>query len=192
MNAILEAREVNKTFGAVTAAKDINISVTEHEVVGIIGANGAGKTTFVNMVTGWLPPSSGQILFQGRDITGMTPRRITRLGICRSFQVAQVFTTATVFDNLMIALGIAEAHGLSVLRPLRRRDLEERADAILQRYQIVEYRDQVSSTCRRVCANCSTSPWPWWRAPASCCWTSRQVESPSRRNSALWTSSWRR
>lgn len=146
MTAILEAREINKTFGAVTAAKDINIAVAEHEIVGIIGANGAGKTTFVNMVTGWLPPSTGQILFEGRDITGMAPRRITRLGICRSFQVAQVFMTATVFDNLMIALGIAESHGLTALLPLRRGDLEARADAILDRYRIAEYRDQVAST----------------------------------------------
>ncbi len=146
MSAILEAREVNKTFGAVTAAKDINVSVARDEIVGIIGANGAGKTTFVNMVTGWLTPSSGSILFDGQDITGLAPRKITRLGICRSFQVAQVFMTATVFDNLMIALGIADAHGLSILRALRRRDLEERADEILRRYRIEDYRDQVTST----------------------------------------------
>lgn len=146
MSAILEATELNKTFGAVTAAKDINVAVAKDEIVGIIGANGAGKTTFVNMVTGWLPPSSGTIRFDGRDITGLAPRRITRLGICRSFQVAQVFMTATVFDNLMIAIGIADSHGLGALRPLRLAAREERAEAILQRYQIGDYRDQVAST----------------------------------------------
>ena len=146
MTAILEATNLNKTFGAVTAAKDINVAVAKDEIVGIIGANGAGKTTFVNMVTGWLPPSSGSIRFDGRDITGMAPRRITRLGICRSFQVAQVFMTATVFDNLMIALGIADSHGLGALRLLRVAEREERADAILRRYRIHEYRDQVAST----------------------------------------------
>jgi branched-chain amino acid transport system ATP-binding protein len=146
MSAILETVGVNKTFGAVTAARDINVSVAKHEIVGIIGANGAGKTTFVNMVTGWLPPSTGRIRFDGRDITGLAPRKITRLGICRSFQVAQVFMTATVFDNLMIALGIADAHGLGVLLPLRVRSREERADAILRRYQMQDYRDQPAST----------------------------------------------
>jgi branched-chain amino acid transport system ATP-binding protein len=146
MTPILEATNLNKTFGAVTAAKDINVAVAKDEIVGIIGANGAGKTTFVNMVTGWLPPSSGTIKFDGRDITGMAPRRITRLGICRSFQVAQVFMTATVFDNLMIALGIADSHGLGALKLLRVAEREARADAILRRYQIHEYRDQVAST----------------------------------------------
>lgn len=146
MSVILEATGVNKTFGAVTAAKDINVSVEKDEIVGIIGANGAGKTTFVNMVTGWLEPSSGSIKFAGRDITGMAPRKITRLGICRSFQVAQVFMTATVFDNLMIALGIADSHGLSALNPLRSSDRESRAEDILNRYQISDYRDQVAST----------------------------------------------
>jgi branched-chain amino acid transport system ATP-binding protein len=146
MSAILEAVDVNKTFGAVTAAKDINVAVNKDEIVGIIGANGAGKTTFVNMVTGWLEPSSGSIRFDGREITGMAPRRITRLGICRSFQVAQVFMTATVFDNLMIALGIADSHGLSALNPLRSIDREARAQAILERYRIADYRDQIAST----------------------------------------------
>ncbi|MCR9072790.1 MAG: ABC transporter ATP-binding protein [Alphaproteobacteria bacterium] len=146
MTAILQASNLNKTFGAVTAAKDINVAVAKNEIVGIIGANGAGKTTFVNMVTGWLPPTSGTVRFDGKDITGLAPRRITRLGICRSFQVAQVFMTATVFDNLMIALGIADSHGLGVLRPLRLTEREARAEAILRRYQIYDYRDQVAST----------------------------------------------
>ena len=83
MTALLEARNLNKSFGAVNAAKDIKISITDNEIVGIIGANGAGKTTFVNIVTGYMNPTSGQILFSGQDITGREPREITRLGICR-------------------------------------------------------------------------------------------------------------
>lgn len=146
MTALLEARGLNKSFGAVTAARDIDIAVSPHEIVGIIGANGAGKTTFVNMVTGWLKPTSGRILYEGRDIVGKAPREITRLGICRSFQVAQVFGTASVFDNLLIALGIAEARGLAALRLLRRPDLGDRADALLARYGIAGYRDQRAGT----------------------------------------------
>ncbi len=146
MAALLEARGVNKSFGAVVAARDIDVAVAPHEVVGIIGANGAGKTTFVNMVTGWLKPTSGQILFEGRDITGLAPREITRLGICRSFQVAQIFPTATVSDNLLIALGIAEAENATGLRRLRRPDLMAKVDAMLERYRIQEYGRQRAAT----------------------------------------------
>lgn len=145
---LLEARGLNKSFGAVTAARNIDVAVAAHEVVGIIGANGAGKTTFVNMVTGWLKPSAGRIMFNGQDITGRAPREITRLGICRSFQVAQVFQTATVADNLLIALGIAEAGdgAGSGLRRLRRPDLADRVDILLARYRICAYRDQRAVT----------------------------------------------
>ncbi|MEQ8398502.1 ABC transporter ATP-binding protein [Thalassobaculum sp.] len=146
MSALLEARGLNKSFGAVTAARDVDIAVSPHEIVGIIGANGAGKTTFVNMVTGWLKPTSGRILYEGHDIVGRTPREITRLGICRSFQVAQIFGSASVFDNLMIALGIAEAKGLAALRLLRRPDLADKADALLARYGIADYRNQSAGT----------------------------------------------
>lgn len=146
MAPILETRALNKSFGAVTAASDINVTVEDHEVVGIIGANGAGKTTFVNMVTGWLTPTSGKILFDGTDITGRPPRAVTRLGICRSFQVAQVFMSLSVFDNLMIALGIADSHGFSALNLLKGSDRAARAEAILNRYRIEQYRDQAAST----------------------------------------------
>ena len=90
---VLEARNLNKSFGAVTAAADINVRVEQDSVVGLIGSNGAGKTTFINMVTGYLKPSSGSIHFHDRDITGMNPRQITQLGICRSFQIPQLFNT---------------------------------------------------------------------------------------------------
>jgi len=140
--ALLEAIELNKSFDHVVAARNINVSIEENEVIGVIGANGAGKTTFVNMVTGYLKPTSGRIMFQGRDITHQAPRKITHLGICRSFQVPQLFFTASVFDNLLIALGVAEGTLPSLLRPLRRPDLEARADEMLERYTIAQYRDQ--------------------------------------------------
>src|SRR5690606_7304497 len=81
MTPIIETRKLERTFGAVVAAADINVRIEQGETLGIIGANGAGKTTFVNMITGHLPPSSGAILFDGADITGNAPRQITRKGI---------------------------------------------------------------------------------------------------------------
>jgi branched-chain amino acid transport system ATP-binding protein len=146
MSVILEARQLNRHFGAVFAARDINVSVQDGEVVGIIGANGAGKTTFVNMVTGYIKPSAGHIFFQGRDITALAPREVTNIGIARSFQIPQLFDSATVFENLMIALGVAEASRLPLWRALYRRSRIARSRELLERFQIADYRDQPART----------------------------------------------
>lgn len=144
MVAVLEARGLNKRFGAVVAAADITIAFKKHEVVGIIGANGAGKTTFINMVTGYLKPDSGVIAYRDRPITGLTSREITRLGIHRSFQVPQIFAELTVFDNVLTALGIAATIRPGFWRPLRTPELTASADAILERYGIAKYHDQTA------------------------------------------------
>lgn len=119
MDALIEVRNLEKRFGAVMAADHVSVAIKPGETVGIIGANGAGKTTFVNMVTGYLKPESGTILFRGRDITGLTPRQVTRLGIRRSFQVAQLFPNLSVLDNVLAAIASAETARLPVLQPLR-------------------------------------------------------------------------
>jgi len=142
---ILDVRNLHKNFGAVTAASNINVSFAPGETVGIIGANGAGKTTFVNMITGYLKPTRGAILYRSREITGMPPRKIARLGICRSFQVSQVFVSLSVIENLLTAVAIAESPGLGMLRPLRRPELISRAEQIMERYRIAQYRDQLAS-----------------------------------------------
>jgi branched-chain amino acid transport system ATP-binding protein len=142
VSALLAVRELNKAFGSVIAASNINVAVEDGEMVGIIGANGAGKTTFVNMVTGYLKPSHGTIEFLGRDITSWPPRDVIAAGISRSFQVPQVFATATVFDNLLIACGIAQGGRFPLWRPLHRRALVEEAGALLERFGIAAYRDQ--------------------------------------------------
>ena len=139
---LLETRELTKTFGNVTAADRINVSIDEREVIGVIGANGAGKTTFVNMVTGYLKPSAGSILYRGQDITALTPRQVTRRGICRSFQVPQVFMSMSLFDNLLVALGAAEQARPPFWRPLRLRHLLDAAEEIVARYDLSAYHDQ--------------------------------------------------
>ena len=85
MTAILSVRDLEKTFGSIVAARDITLDVPAQQTVGIIGANGAGKTTFINMITGHLRPTKGTIRLEDRDITGWPSREITRLGISRSF-----------------------------------------------------------------------------------------------------------
>ena len=138
---ILEVRDLLKTFGAVVAAKDINVDVSRGEIVGIIGANGAGKTCFVNMVTGYLKPSSGSIVFDGIELVGKGPREVTHAGISRSFQVSQVFHTMTVAENLTIALAIATNRGVSALREMETPELTLQRDAVLKRYQLEKHKD---------------------------------------------------
>jgi branched-chain amino acid transport system ATP-binding protein len=106
MPVILDARGLCKSFGAVTAAAEVSAAIEKDSVVGLIGTNGAGKTTFINMITGYVKPDRGSIQYQGRDITPLAPRDITRLGISRSFQIPQLYSSLTVLDNMMIGLGI--------------------------------------------------------------------------------------
>ena len=146
MSEVLRAENLNKFFGAVTAAQDINVRIDDGEVIGVIGANGAGKTTFVNMVTGYLTPTSGKIYFQDQDITGFDPKHATEIGICRSFQIPQLFATATAFENLMIAMGIAEEGASPFWKPLDEPDRVRRCEEILARYQIGDYQNQYAQT----------------------------------------------
>ncbi|MDX1488583.1 MAG: ABC transporter ATP-binding protein [Acidiferrobacterales bacterium] len=141
---VLETRSLHKNFGAVIAAADINITVEESEVIGIIGANGAGKTTLVNMITGYLEPSAGSIHYAGRNITSLSPREITRLGISRSFQIPQLFAELPVLDNLLIALGVARSVQHGFWRRLRNDEMLGEAQTTLDRYGIAGYRDQTA------------------------------------------------
>lgn len=144
MNAatpVLRARGVNKSFGAVTAAADIAVDIAVGERVSLIGSNGAGKTTFVNMITGYLKPDSGSIELDGRDITPLHPRAITRLGVARSFQIPQLFLEQSVLDNMLVATACQQGH-FSFWQGAHRPAAIERADALLQRFGLAEHRQR--------------------------------------------------
>ena len=145
-NYILKTTNLQKNFSGIIAAEDINISVKEGEIIGIIGANGAGKTVFVNMITGYLKPSSGKIEFSGKDITGIQPRDATHIGVCRSFQVSQVFMTMTVKQNLMVAMSLAKKSGSQLLLPLDDENLSKECDKILDLYKIKKQSNLIVST----------------------------------------------
>ena len=130
---ILKVSDLQKRFGAVVAAQDVNVDVASGEVIGIIGANGAGKTTFVNMVTGYLKPDRGSILFEGKELLGKPPRDVVQSGLTRSFQISQVFSTMTVYENVLTALAIARSPGMAMLQPMHRPDLEDRCNTVLER-----------------------------------------------------------
>jgi len=104
MTALLEAERLNKRFGGVIAARDVSFDVAPGEMLAIIGPNGAGKSTTFNMVGGQLRPDSGSVRLAGREVTGLPPRALCRLGIGRTFQVAQTFLSMTVAGNVQTAL----------------------------------------------------------------------------------------
>jgi branched-chain amino acid transport system ATP-binding protein len=105
---LLEARNLQIRFGGVIAADDVSLAIERGRNLAIIGPNGAGKTTFLNICTGWLKPAKGTVLFQGKDITSLAPRRIVRLGVARAFQIPQLFTEHTALENLLISVSARE------------------------------------------------------------------------------------
>lgn len=105
---LLKAEELEIRFGGVVAADNVNIEIFEGGKLAIIGPNGAGKTTFLNICTGYVKPTRGRVSFRGRDITALSPQRITRLGVARAFQVPQLFAEHTALENLLIAAAARE------------------------------------------------------------------------------------
>ena len=105
---LLEVKNLNKKFGSVTAANNINFKMNKNEIIGVIGANGAGKTTFCNIITGYLKADSGVILYEGKNITKFNVQEIKNIGIHRSFQIPQVFENLGVLENLIITELVAK------------------------------------------------------------------------------------
>ena len=102
MATIIDVREVTKRFGNVLAVDRCSLKVEQGSITGLIGPNGAGKTTMFNMVAGAFPPSSGRILLDGEDVTGLPAHRLFERGLLRTFQIAQEFSTMTALENLMM------------------------------------------------------------------------------------------
>ncbi len=100
---VLEVRNLSRSFGGVQAVSDLSFEVRGQEVLGLIGPNGAGKTTVLNLISGVHRPDRGQIFVDGKDATGLSPQRITRLGVARTFQVVKPFVGLSVAEN--VAMG---------------------------------------------------------------------------------------
>mgnify|MGYP002738556670 CR=1 FL=1 len=105
--ALLEVRQLSRRFGALDVLQGVDFSVEAGEVHALIGPNGAGKTTVFNLLTKFLPPTAGTILFEGRDITREAPAVTARRGMVRSFQISATFPHLTVLENVRIALPAA-------------------------------------------------------------------------------------
>jgi branched-chain amino acid transport system ATP-binding protein len=130
---ILELKKLRKNFGGVVAVDHMDLTVESGSITSMIGPNGAGKTTIFNLITGFLKPSAGNILYRNTDISGMKPHVIARKAIARTFQNVQVFPQMTVLENVMVGRHIRSKSGfiISVLVPpfCRREDKKNRADA---------------------------------------------------------------
>ena len=137
--SILRAENINMSFGMVVAADDVNVVVEPGEFVGIVGANGSGKTTFLNIITGYLTPDSGRILVMNEDATGLAPRIVTKLGVARSFQVPQLYSSMTVLEGMLLSLSAAANESSNFWKPIHRDTWKSEALEILERFGLAEY-----------------------------------------------------
>src|SRR3977135_2550151 len=104
MTDLLIARGVTKRFGGLVAVNNVDFTIDEGAIVSLIGPNGAGKTTFFNMIAGLYTPTTGEVMFLGRNITGREPHLITQLGIARTFQNIRLFGTMSALDNVLVGM----------------------------------------------------------------------------------------
>src|ERR1700674_2677820 len=132
MAPVLELRNVSKRFGGLRAVKDASFTVNEGEILFIIGPNGAGKTTVFNLISGFLHPDEGSIVFLGKDISRLAPHATARLGIGRTFQIVKPLANLTVLQNVMLGAFMytgsthtAEAEATKVLAFLQMSHLKD-------------------------------------------------------------------
>jgi branched-chain amino acid transport system ATP-binding protein len=138
MMPILEVHQLSKRFGGLEALTNVDLVVEPGEIIGVIGPNGAGKSTFFNLLSGVMKPSSGRIVFDGRDVTGMKPHRVAARGLVRTFQGTVLFSDLSVFDNVLVACHIparpnlvADVIGLPAVRH-RELEMRQRAEEIVE------------------------------------------------------------
>jgi branched-chain amino acid transport system ATP-binding protein len=133
MTAMLEVAGVSRSFGSVRAVQNASLTVERNSITALIGPNGSGKTTMFNLITGYLPADSGQVRFDGQDVTGAKPSALYRRGLSRTFQQARVFAHLTVQENLVVAGGFSWAQLFG--RRVGRQD-RERAGRLLEEFRL--------------------------------------------------------
>jgi branched-chain amino acid transport system ATP-binding protein len=130
-DAVLRTERLSVRFGGLTALDNVNFAVAKGEIRAIIGPNGAGKSTFFNCLTGVLRPTSGRVLLDGEDITGLSPDRISRKGIARSYQITNILPNATTLENVRIAAQ-SRLHSWNMLKHYNAfTDVIEKTEAVL-------------------------------------------------------------
>jgi branched-chain amino acid transport system ATP-binding protein len=142
---ILQVKDLSKAFNGNMVIHKVHFSITERELSAIIGPNGAGKTTLFNLITGYHLPDRGKILFRGKEIVGMQPYDIVRLGIARAFQRTNIFPRLTVLDNIVSTIITSQRRNLDFFRPVSgRRGVHEKALEILESVGLADLAHQQS------------------------------------------------
>lgn len=100
---ILEIEDIQKSFGGIKALDGVSLGIEKNTIVGLIGPNGSGKTTLLNVISGFLAPDKGRVIFKGRDLSDLKPYEISRLGMCRTFQITRLFRNMTVLESMLVA-----------------------------------------------------------------------------------------
>ena len=135
---MFEAKNLHKRFGSHVVLEDVSMKFEGGRLSGIMGPNGAGKTTCFNLLTGRYAPDRGQVTFEGRDITGLPPRRIARLGVSRSFQIMNLFDDYSALDNVVVAMPETREQGFSMWKSFG--DVEG-AEAVLEKVGLEKKKD---------------------------------------------------
>jgi len=133
----LKVMRLSKSFGKLLAVNDVNIEIEEGEQVAIIGPNGAGKTTLFNLLSGYLSPDSGEILFKGKGLTKLSADRIVREGIGRSFQIVNIYPEKTVFESIQMTLLASRRKSYNLFLPAKKMYRED-VDKILEKVGLLE------------------------------------------------------
>src|SRR6266545_1792007 len=154
--SLLATRALTVRFGGLVALDGVDVEVTAGETVGVIGPNGSGKTTFFNALTGLYATAAGEILFEGRSLTGLEPHFISRLGIARTFQSSRLCLNLSVFDNVLIGMHARRRSGLLDFVFRRRRFLDEMTPAISSRKRRRRNTKSRRPLRRRACMPIST------------------------------------
>jgi branched-chain amino acid transport system ATP-binding protein len=141
---LLETKNLSNNFGALQVLNRVNFSLPEGQLTSIIGPNGAGKTTLFNVISGRFPPSSGQIIFKGKDISSLKPHTISQMGLARSFQINNAFNLLTVHENVRLACQSRLKHKVSLLKPAASLVPEEKTRAILEQIGLLPHQDKLA------------------------------------------------
>jgi branched-chain amino acid transport system ATP-binding protein len=136
---LLKVKGISKRYGGVTAISGLSFNLARGEVLGVIGPNGAGKTTLLNLITGYSAPNEGSILLEGKELRGLTPYQICRLGVARTFQVVRPFEEMTVHDNVMTGALFASGQWIS------NQDASKRAEEALDMVGLLHKRQALGS-----------------------------------------------
>jgi len=156
----LETKGLSKMFGALVALDNLDISINDGEIVGLVGPNGSGKTTWINVVSGFLPPTAGSALYKGQSIVGLAPYQIAERGLIRTFQLTSLFPNMTARENLIASRYLKTRHSLlgSYFRSIFRtsgyweeeRKLRRKSDEILAFFQMEDAADIIAANLRSV------------------------------------------